>query len=118
VWSALKSAVGGLLKGKAPRQTAASKHYRITNPYHSVSITPAPGACAEARELRARRFLSTEAPPLPLPRCTLATCRCGYRHHDDRRARARRRVDRFEHGTSVWSGVERRRSLGRRATDL
>ncbi len=37
-----------------------------------------------------KRYLSTEAPSLPLPGCNKKTCRCKYRYLDDRRSAERR----------------------------
>ena len=84
----------------------------ISNPYHAVSIVAAPGACNAVRQLSGRRFLSEEAPSPPLPGCNAALCKCGYRHHDDRRAADRRA------GPRGPIGEERRRSPGRRSTDV
>ena len=43
---------------------------------------------------RHQRWLSREAPQLPLPGCTRPdTCRCTYQHHEDRRAGGRRAED-------------------------
>jgi len=96
---------------------AASTHYLISNPYHSVAIVPGAGACAAVRELYGRRFLSGEAPRLPLPNCPLTACHCGYRHYDDRRQKRRRKADRTEL-PQAWAGLERRQTHGRRVTDL
>jgi hypothetical protein len=116
-WQSLKSVVKGLLPGGTRRRfAAASTHYRIGNPYHSVSIVAGAGACNAARELQGHRFLSREAPHLPLSNCPLAGCRCAYKHHDDRRQKRRRKADRTELPQS-WSGLERRQSHGRRTTD-
>jgi hypothetical protein len=121
VWRALKSAIGSWVGAKR-YDSETSVHYHIINPYHAVSIIAPAGACELARSLHRRRFLSREAPRLPLRGCPReGTCRCNYKHHDDRRARLRRAAER---PTAVprpgppWSGQERRRSPGRRATDL
>jgi hypothetical protein len=85
--------------------------------YHCVSIHAGPQGCAAVKALQHTRILSAEAPHLPLPTCeTPATCRCTYRHHDDRRKGPRRSSER--NGPSDrWTAPERRRSIGRRATD-
>jgi hypothetical protein len=117
-WYEFKSAIRGLLAGDGRRRfEGPSQHYHITNPYHAVSVTPCPVACSFARRLRGRRFLSREAPQLPLPGCPLANCQCAYKHHDDRRRKLRRDWDRMERPQS-WSGPERRQTHGRRVTDL
>ena len=37
-----------------------------SNPYHAVSIHPPTGGCSAVQEIKAMRFLSDEAPGLPL----------------------------------------------------
>ncbi len=59
-------------------------------PWHAVSIAPGINACAAANELRDHRFLSREAPPLPLKKCDQAACTCRYEHYGDRRKGPRR----------------------------
>ena len=72
-WNGIRSALGGLLGGKPARGNAVTNtHYHITNPYHAVSIVPGAACCNAARELRFQRFLSKEAPPLPLASCTMS----------------------------------------------
>jgi hypothetical protein len=62
--------------------------------WHAVSVKPCPGACSVADTGRDRRWLSREAPALPLPGCTSPNrCRCTYIHHEDRRGMARRAED-------------------------
>lgn len=64
-------------------------------PWHAVSIAAAEPGCPEAEAMKGRRFLSNEAPRLPLPGCSQPwACRCVYRHHADRRATPRRASDR------------------------
>ena len=86
--------------------------------YHAVSIVPCPRACAAARALEERRFLSREAPVLPLRKCDRAKCECRYEHYDDRRKGPRRAR---ELGVSVdgYDGPEHRLKgkRGRRSTD-
>jgi hypothetical protein len=114
-WQSLKSAGGSLLAAEARRRTlAASTRQRITIPYQSVSIVPGTGACAAARDLQGHRFLSREAPQLPLPTCPLSACHCAYKQYDDRRQKRRRRSDRTEL-PQTWCGLERRLSQRRSA---
>lgn len=83
--------------------------------YHAVEISCGMFACEAAMALCGKRFLSGEAPPLPLKGCDQSECTCGYMHRADRRAGARRDADMgirgFEHP------VERRGGTARRATD-
>ncbi len=61
------------------------------HPYCAVSVQAAAGACKSARALGDQRFLSVEAPPLPLPACRVKDCHCHYRFYDDRRSGDERR---------------------------
>ena len=85
-----------------------------------VSLAIAPGrlACAEARALLDQRFLSRDAPPLPLKNCGTPQCECRYEHYDDRRKGNRRAHDL---GVSIdgYEGSEQRQKVkrGRRETD-
>jgi hypothetical protein len=85
--------------------------------WHAVSIVIGAGACPAAIALGKRRFLSKEAPRLPLADCTSpAACKCSYRHHKDRRSTPRRWSD--QGGSSRYrSEGERRSQRGRREDD-
>jgi hypothetical protein len=106
----------GMFGRQARTQTTAAKPLQATrartlNPYHAVSIQAGPRCCQAAKALTGVRFLSTEAPRLPLPQCEAGTCECKYLHHEDRRAVERRAVD----GGPVrsgppFAGPDRRRS--------
>lgn len=94
---------------------------RPPRPWHAVSIVPGSQSCAGAAGLARKRFLSREAPSLPLKACDQAQCTCHYEHHDDRRKGPRRAS---ELGVSVDSyyGLEKvdKRGgpkRGRRKTD-
>jgi hypothetical protein len=98
-------------KSKVQRQPVHS--HNISNPYHAVSVAPGNHSCPAAKKLQGMRFLSSEAPRLPLPTCGADKCTCRYQHHADRRSsQTRRRI-----GQS-FNGSERRRSSGRRITDM
>jgi hypothetical protein len=58
---------------------------RLTNPWHAVAIQPGPKRCAAVEALLGQRFLSSDAPNLPLKDCTESQCTCRYRHYEDRR---------------------------------
>lgn len=95
--------------------------FNAGSPFHAVSIQPADGHCAAVQTLQVERFLSEEAPSLPLEECGAEDCRCRYIHHTDRRGGARDRrlgpaVD--EDSFEFWSQRDRRNSLGRRQADL
>lgn len=85
--------------------------------YHCVEVIASSSGCAAARSLKHVRLLSSEAPRLPLASCDQpATCKCVYRHFDDRRQGPRRES---EHATRPLGhkGPERRKRLGRRESD-
>jgi hypothetical protein len=98
--------------------------------YHGVAIRYYdPCACAAVQRmetkpflwnkpplyLETKRFLSGEAPPLPLPNCTAPRCLCCYAHYEDRREGDRRiplSPDFFH--SSFFVGLERRMGTIRR----
>jgi hypothetical protein len=85
--------------------------------YHCVSIVAGSQACEIAKSMRDIRILSAQAPRLPLANCPAPqTCRCTYRHHDDRRAGPRRARELGER-PDPSPIPDRRRSIGRRETD-
>lgn len=92
---------------------------RPSNQFHAVSIVPGSLACAAAHGLSQKRFLSREAPVLPLKTCDRGDCECRYEHHEDRRKGPRRATDM---GISVdgYDGSDKRSGSpkrGRRKTD-
>jgi hypothetical protein len=101
---------------EAPKSTPARKPIQ---PYHAVSIAPGDRCCAASRDLVGKRFLSRDAPPLPLKDCTQPTCTCRYAHYDDRRKGPRRAT---ELGVSIDGYVDDERRAetahkGRRRND-
>jgi hypothetical protein len=83
--------------------------------WHAVSVKPGPRACNAAVSGKNRRWLSREAPMLPLPGCTLPdACRCTYNHHDDRRAGGRRAEDLDAFSQAPRVANERRSRKSRR----
>ena len=101
----------------APPRPRTARHHVVSNPWHAVSVVPSPSSCAKARGLIRQRFLSKEAPHLPLEGCDARVCDCHYRHHQDRRREPRRASDVMASGRS-WNGPERRHMAGRRGTDM
>ena len=81
-----------LFRQSEPETTAVAPR-RTVNPHHAVVVVPGRHACAAAYALRDRRFLSREAPALPLTGCSAGECTCRYQHHDDRRHAVRRARD-------------------------
>jgi len=55
------------------------------SPYGAVSLWPCLEACGAAWKLQGERFLSADAPTLPLASCDQSNCECRFREHSDRR---------------------------------
>lgn len=81
------------------------------SPYHCVEVNMSYDACEEVLELHGKRFLSAEAPLLPLPSCG-QYCKCKFKHHNDRRQDDRR--DSFSSSGIHFSGENNRRLGGDR----
>ena len=86
-------------------QTVVPK--KAASPHHAVSIVPGPRACSASLDLREQRFLSREAPTLPLKKCDSSKCACQYQHHDDRR-KGRRRARELAVCVDAYSSKEHR----------
>lgn len=111
-------------QARAASQHDRSKDGRATltanHPFHAVSIDPAMGSCAAAQSVRSQRFLSEDAPSLPLLDCSAAQCQCRYMHFPDRRSGSRdRRLGPVEESdeSEFWSPRNRRSFLGRRLAE-
>ncbi len=63
--------------------------------YYGVSVHPGINACEAVEKLRWKRFLTTEAPKLPLPGCKRPACRCFLQPENDRRSGFDCREDSF-----------------------
>jgi hypothetical protein len=93
------------------RAAQLEERVRIVNPFLAVSIKPGPRCCHAAASLAGIRFLSKEAPRLPLPQCEIAACECRYLHHDDRRSGPRRALEGGRvKGGPPFGGPDRRRA--------
>jgi hypothetical protein len=91
----------------------------LRTPWHAVSIVSSAACCATAMGLLGTRFLSKEAPRLPLKGCLMGSdCRCSYQHHQDRRVLLRRVPDLWNPAHTRYVREERRRERGRRGADL
>jgi hypothetical protein len=94
-----KSAPAPIGRRSAPENKA--------RPWHAVSLVAGATCCDGVRSSRGRRWFPREAPRLPLFGCDVEKCECLYRHHPDRRSRARRDSDWI--GTyRPYNGPERR----------
>jgi hypothetical protein len=90
------------------------------NRYHAVAIAKNPAACLVSAQLIGKRFLSNDAPTLPMLGCDARPCRCRYQHYADRRRGDDRR---FPFGVRKSSephvaNIERRRNDRRKSVDL
>lgn len=89
--------------------------------FHCVSIVNKGHCCEQVNALTGKRFLSKEAPALPMEECTMPHCECRYQHFEDRRQSSNER--RVDYGvTRELFGVfgeqnQRSSSKGRRTTD-
>jgi len=86
------------------------------NNFHAVSVRPGVICCASARRVNGTRFLSAEAPLLPLPGCDEESCACRFIHHQDRRNGDDRRLP-FQATpaiTGATGNLERRQRTDRR----
>ena len=64
----------------------STKTIKREQDFRAVSIQICPHACAAAKKLRDKRFLSNQAPMLPLNDCNVSDCKCKFVHHNDRRS--------------------------------
>jgi hypothetical protein len=86
--------------------------------WHAVAIIGTQRSCEAAQALKGKRFLSAEAPRLPLAECTAPEgCTCSYRKYPDRRAGPRREEDESGLRRGDAAPRERRAGRGRRSTD-
>jgi hypothetical protein len=88
----------------------------VRHRWHAVSIVTTAGACAAAAACKDRRYLSAEAPRLPLAGCDATCCDCRYAHYADRRRGPRRAEERTGVSPKRVSAEQRVRA-GRRAAD-
>jgi len=101
---------------KRGSSSPSSRAERVNHLFHGVEIVAPAGCCQAARQQVGQRFLSEEAPLLPLAGCDRATrCVCKYRHFTDRRTDARRDAD--VGLPPAFREDERRARRGRRVTD-
>jgi hypothetical protein len=96
---------------QSPAPSRAKRHR-----WHAVAIVATATACAAARACKDNRYLSAEAPRLPLAGCDATRCECRYGHFDDRR-RGPRRAQEKNGVTPKRVSVDNRARRGRRATD-
>jgi hypothetical protein len=100
---------------EAPRPDRASAPApKAGGRFSCVEIRTRGGACRAAQALRGQRFLSKDAPSLPLPDCTHVQCGCSFSKLPDRRTDGRR-LDYGALNGSLFLTTNRRMKRDRRA---
>lgn len=102
-------------RGNGVRPDSTSRDRRRA--FHAVAIRPAANPCSAAKMAYGKRYLSTEAPSIPLPGCDRGSCTCVYVHFEDRRAHQRRDVYLHRAYVEGERKQERRIRVGRRKAD-
>ena len=100
---------------KSDNQGKKTKH----SSFHCVETHHHANCCKAVKDLHGKRFLSSEAPTLPVEGCTQAHCECDYIHHEDRRVEVRRTDMGIQHDMYGQNGETEHRNKsrhGRRAT--
>ena len=82
--------------------------------YHCVELVTPYDACEAALSQHGKRYLSAEAPMLPLEKCDQQNCKCRFKHHDDRRHQQRRDPFSTAGIHTLYSGSSNRRLGGDR----
>jgi hypothetical protein len=106
-------------KDRSGSKSARSRGAASTaSEFHAVEIQCSGNACDAARAATGVRYLSSEAPILPLERCDRRRdCQCRYRHFTDRRGALRRTADGGLPTNAAVEHTERRQRHGRRLED-
>jgi hypothetical protein len=112
-----KTLFGDTSRGRTVKKSAPIARPKATQSrgdYRAVSLAPNIDCCMATKDAGGR-YLSREAPQLPLANCTMpAECSCKFRKHSDRRDGERRVFG--EACNSRWfAGSERRTRRGRRS---
>ena len=87
--------------------------------FPAVTIFTGSNCCPAVSALKDRKILAKNAPPLPMPDCTIPdACRCRFRKYVDRRDDEQGRRFGYGQASGVWyAGGQRRKSPGRREKD-
>ncbi len=105
-------------KVRAPARFSAVST-KVNKLFHGVAVHPRDENCCSAvQTLNGKRFLSADAPVLPLTDCANPSgCRCVYERFDERRGSLRREADIGLPARTHAQVIEKRVGLGRRSTD-
>jgi hypothetical protein len=99
-------------------RSALPRTAKLPASWHAVGISTKSGSCELACSRRGSRFLSAEAPQLPLVGCASPqSCPCTYRHFEDRRGPSRRAEDNGQLAKAPKEQGERRNKPDRRKKD-
>jgi hypothetical protein len=101
----------------APPAPVAKSRPKPPAGYHGVAVKPCENACEAVRAIVGERFLSRDAPALPLATCDQKLCKCTYGHYSDRRDPEDRRTGWGTFGgfaPSLAGGNRRNKGLDRR----
>lgn len=96
------------------RKAALAAKAREERSYHCVEIRSGKTACEAVKTYVNKRFLSDQAPLLPVEGCTAQKCSCRYLHFDDRRQHDRRNPYGLFAGIPPLNTGERRSKADRR----
>jgi hypothetical protein len=117
------SRIFSLFNSRSINDCTAKKYHSVTISYHINQACEAVWQLESRLYLSAKasplvetkeRFLSREAPLLPLAGCTAKYCRCRYVHYEDRRQRERRHFHDQGEAPTLFVGRERRSRIERR----
>jgi hypothetical protein len=97
-----------------PPDRLSAPSRKVGGRFSGVEIRTRGGACRAAHALQGRRFLSKDAPSLPLSDCTHAQCACTFSKLPDRRTEGRR-LDYGALNASLFLTTNRRMKRDRRA---
>jgi hypothetical protein len=104
-----------LIETKVRGKRSARMQREVPHRWHAVTIIGPATACAAAQACKGKRYLSRDAPRLPLAGCDAERCDCKYRHFGDRRGTPRRAEEKGAAPARV--ATNRRGHRGRRETD-
>lgn len=104
---------------KQGKTSSSSSNNAKNDEFHCVETHHHAQCCNAVKELHGIRFLSAQAPTLPVNGCDQEHCHCDYIHHDDRRIEVRRDDVGLQHDMYGQNGETEHRNprRGRRKTD-
>ncbi len=120
LFPAKQKRASGAFGASRPDSTRQRGNSGTGSEFHAVSIRPPVAGCPAVEAIRGERFLSVDAPSLPIYNCTASSCNCRYVHHFDRRGvLGNRRADHDveEDSLGFVGALNRRVAMGRRNSD-